>query len=111
MSDIDNIRLLISDPIGPNTIWLDSELSYFLQIAGNIDFLAAAYALEAEASDAARMTERIHIGDFGTDESEVYQALLARAANLRAQAPIAPVFNAPNQIFYVQDSCGEPTIW
>ena len=94
MTQIEHVRLLIADPTGPNRIHSDQDITQYLADAGGIDYVAASFALEAEASSASRMTKRITIGNFGTDESQVYQSLMARAKELRAQAPIPPIVNS-----------------
>ncbi|MFA5558617.1 MAG: DUF3199 family protein [Methanofastidiosum sp.] len=71
MSDIEKIRLLISDTEGHFT---DEQLSVFLEMAGSVK-LAAAYALEAWAASLTDSYVREDIGDYSYTKREANSKL------------------------------------
>ena len=79
------MRLLIPDRVTPDHIFEDEELQVFLTMEGGV-LDGAAAALESIASDQAMTLKVMRLLDIQTDGARVSEALLARAAKLRAQA-------------------------
>lgn len=108
------MRLHMVDTDIENATWSDSELLYFLSIAGNSQW-AAIKALYTEVTDKAKMAFRLQLGNLGDDESEVHSALLAIIKALEAQAPpaFAPQVDPPDQKFIMQkgNTTGNMLIW
>lgn len=113
------VRALIKDTVRDGHIWEDGELEDFLDLASSNHRLAAAYALEAEAGDAARLASVIRLGTFGDNEKTVFDALLAMAKHLidtagmgagagsRVSKPtVAPIFEAETE-----DDVGTMDVW
>lgn len=84
-TDLGKVRLLIPDRVTPGHVFEDNELSAFLAIEGSVKG-AAALALETIASDQALVLKVMRLLDLQTDGARVAEALLKRAAELRAQA-------------------------
>lgn len=93
-TDVGKIRLLIPDRVTPGHIFEDDEITAFFTIEGNDILLGAALALETIASDTAMVLKVIRLLDLTTDGAKVSDALLKRAALLRAQAAAAMVTGA-----------------
>jgi hypothetical protein len=89
---INQVRLALSDTNPANAIWSDAEILYWYSAGGGTVLIAAALALEALAVDKAKLANAIQIGSYGNGESEVYKAVVERAAQLRAVA-VAPIIN------------------
>jgi hypothetical protein len=81
-TNVGKTRLWIQDSGIEDTIWSDAEISVFLAEA-NTPILAAAYALDAEANGAARVSSIIRLGTFSNNAYTVYQALRDSATRLR----------------------------
>lgn len=90
---VGQVRLLIADTQNENHTFSDDELEYFLQENGNREKLAAADALEAEASDASRIALRVQRGSMTEDATSVAEQLRQQAKRLRteAKAEIGPL--------------------
>ena len=88
-------RLYCLDTDLARAIFDDTEMLQFLQDAGGVPLLAAALALELLATDHARLATVLKIGTFGNNAVGVYQALVERAARLRALSPALPIVVAP----------------
>ena len=84
-TDVGKVRLLIPDRDGTAPLFQDAELSAFLTMAGNAH-RAAALALETAAADLALTLRVTDILGLRIDGARASDALLKRAAALRAQA-------------------------
>jgi hypothetical protein len=84
-TDIGRARLLVPDRDEASPLFTDEELAVFLSIETGVK-RAAALALETAASDQALVLKVMKVGDLTTDGAKVSDALLKRAAQLRAQA-------------------------
>lgn len=82
------VRLLITDTSDDPTVQLfaDDEIDAFLGLEDSSVFRAAALALETIASDQVLVLKVIRTLDVQTDGAKVSDALLKRAAVLRARA-------------------------
>lgn len=85
-SDAGKVRLLISDTDMSNVIFVDDEITTFLDLEGQNVRRAAALALETIASNEAQVLKVIRTLDITTDGAKLSTELRARAADLRAQA-------------------------
>jgi hypothetical protein len=103
---IGQLRMAIADTNISTPIWMDEELSVWLTTAQNVIFLAAAYVLEAESTDQARIAERRDIGDWGSTRGEIYNALMKRAERMRNLAPVLPQVIAPLPTATLDDNQG-----
>ena len=79
-------RLLAADTDTANYLFDDAEWDYFLTLAEDDPALAAALALEAAATDAAKIAVIFRNESQTTDPTKVPELLMARAKALRAQA-------------------------
>lgn len=70
----------------PGYVFDDAEIDYFLIAEGNVVKKATALALETMASSEVYIQKRLHLLDLTTDGPAEAEALLKRAALLRAQA-------------------------
>ena len=84
-TDIGRMRLLIPDRDLTTAVFDDDEISAFLALEGDVRS-AAALALETIAADQALVLKVMRLLDVQTDGRAVAEALLKRAALLRAQA-------------------------
>lgn len=82
---VGKLRLLIPDRVTPSHLFEDDELTAFYTMEANNVRLGAAAALEAMASDQVMVLKVIRLLDVTTDGAKVSDALLKRAAMLRAQ--------------------------
>lgn len=80
------VRLLIPDKFPDLIIFTDADITAFLTLEGSVTKRAVAAALEAIASNEAMIGKVIKSQDLSTDGARVSDALLKRAAGLRAQA-------------------------
>ena len=80
------VRLLIPDRTATQYLFEDSEVDYFLTAEGNVIKKAAALGLETMAADEAYVQKVIKLMDLSTNGAATAEALLKRAALLRAQA-------------------------
>lgn len=107
------VRFHMADVDTANAHCSDAELWWLLQDNLNIPQLAAAAALDAIASDKARLSNAIRIGSYGNGSVSVYKALVERAAHLREIAPCPGDVAAPDAVF-TNTTDGEPgtmTLW
>jgi len=86
-TDAGKVRLLIPDNKANAWVFADIEIATFLGLETGIK-RAAALALETIASNEALVLKVIKLLDVQTDGAKVSDALLARAAKLRAQADV-----------------------
>lgn len=84
-TDVGKIRLMIPDRVEASAIFSDEELAAFLAMEDGTK-RATALALETIASDQVMVLKVVRMLDVSTDGRAVSQALLERAARLRAQA-------------------------
>ena len=89
-NDIGKVRLMVPDSKPASYIFEDDEITAFLAIEGSVKS-ASALALETIASDQAMVLKVIRLLDLSTDGARVSDALLKRAAELRAQDAAADV--------------------
>lgn len=87
-TDIGRMRLLIPDRDLTTAVFDDDEISAFLALEGDVRS-AAALALETIAADQTLVLKVMRLLDVQTDGRAVAEALLKRAALLRAQAEAA----------------------
>jgi hypothetical protein len=87
VSDVSNVRLLISDtsPASSGQIFTDAEIQAFLDLEDGGVKLAAAQALDAIASNEAMVSKRIKTLDLQTDGPAVAKSLREHASALREQ--------------------------
>ncbi len=84
-SDAGKVRLLIPDTSETGYVFEDAEIAAFLALETDVR-RSAALALETIASSQALTLKVIKVLDLQTDGAKVSDALLKRAAKLRAQA-------------------------
>jgi len=84
-TDVGRVRLLIPDRDIDAPVFDDCEIGAFLALEGDVRS-AAALALETIAADQALVLKVMRLLDVQTDGRAVAEALLKRAAILRAQA-------------------------
>lgn len=87
-TDVGKVRMLIPDRDYDNKFFDNEELTAMLLMEGSNAKAAAALALETMASDQAMVLKVIRVLDLTTDGQKTSQALLERAALLRAQAAL-----------------------
>ena len=97
-------RLYCLDNDMTQAVFSDAEINQFVLDAGGIPILAAALALDALATDRARLATVLKIGTFGNSEVGVYQALVERATRLRSLAPALPIVASPAPVFACQET-------
>lgn len=83
-SDVDKIRALVPDRKAEEYFFENEELTGFLALESTVRS-AAALALEILASDQVMVLKVIRVLDLSTDGVRMSDALLKRAATLRAQ--------------------------
>ena len=85
-TDVGKVRLLIPDTDVPdNAVFEDADIEAFLDLEGDIR-LAAAQALDSIAVSEALVQKVLKTMDTQTDGAKLAEALMKRAASLRAQA-------------------------
>lgn len=84
------VRLLIPDTDDSGYIFEAEQISAFLVLEGDNVFRAAALALETIASDQVLVLKVMRTLDVQTDGAKASDALLKRAAGLRARADDDP---------------------
>ena len=92
-------RLYCLDNDIARAIFSDIEIGQFLQDAGGVPLLAASLALDALATDRARVATILKIGTYGLSEAGIYTALAERAATLRRLALVTPIVVSPAAVF------------
>lgn len=85
-TDTGKVRLLVPDRVDSGHLFEDAEIVVFLSAEGDDVRRATALALETIASDQAMTLKVIRVLDLSTDGARTSDALLKRAAQLRAQA-------------------------
>lgn len=80
------VRLLIKDTVIGTAVFTDEELDALLLMEASNVKRSAALALETMASNDAYVLKVVKLLDITTDGARVSDALLKRAAELRAQA-------------------------
>lgn len=88
-TSLGQVRLLIPDRDVSDPCFQDDELNAFLSLESANVRRATALALETIASDMAMTLKVIRLLDLTTDGAKTSDALLKRAATLRAQADAA----------------------
>lgn len=73
---------------GAKAYFSDEEYTFLLSRSAGVPELAAAGALRAAAADNAKIATVTKRGQYGNDETEVYQALLRVAEDLEKRAPM-----------------------
>lgn len=112
MTDVDTVRLLISDlaAVEADRTFTDSDLLVFLTLEGDSVKLAAAQALDAIASNESLVSRRIKTLDLQTDGPAVAKDLREHAARLRQQVvDDAAALAAGDAEFEFTDNLGTPT--
>ncbi len=108
-------RLYCLDTDIANAVFSDVEMNRFLQDAAGVPMLAASLALEMLANDNLRLANAIRIGAYKNTSGSVYQALVERAARLRAIAPVPPVVVSSPAVFTngdpSQGTVGTMDVW
>ena len=98
-----------------NAVFTDAEMQHFLNDSAGVPMLAASLALEMLANDNLRLANAIRIGAYKNTSGSIYEALVERAARLRAIAPITPVVVSTPAIFTngddTQGIVGTMDIW
>ena len=85
-TNIDKIRLLITDNDPNYPIFSDTELEFFLSENGSNIYLASAQALEVNAVDKARLAKRKQIDGVSEDNTEISDKLLALSDKFKIKA-------------------------
>ena len=85
-TSVGKVRLLVPDRNAADYVWEDAEITAFLAAEGNVVKLGTALALETMASNEAYVQKVIRILELSTNGAQTADALLKRAAVLRAQA-------------------------
>lgn len=85
-TDRGKARLHAADTNIQDPIFEDEEYDYFLELTGDSPLLAAAMALEAMSTDAAKLAVILKNDNQSTDPTKLPGILSERAAILRAQA-------------------------
>jgi hypothetical protein len=78
----DAVRLLVGDTVSVSALFQDSEIDYFLSLAGNSPPQAALLALDTLASRFSNQVD-ISVGKLSISSSERSQAYAERAAAMR----------------------------
>jgi hypothetical protein len=92
--DIGKVRLLIQDTdissSGAKAVFSDEEITFFLTVtaqdSANNLYLAAAHALEVNATEAARLAKRKRIDVLSNDTTEIAKQLLMLADRYKQKA-------------------------
>ena len=83
---IAEVRALIPDLDSSNRIFTDAQINTFLAIAQTNNLRAAAFAVDAVASNEALILKKLTTDDFHVDGPAAADALRNHAAALRAEA-------------------------
>lgn len=86
-TELEQVRLLISDTDPDNQVFGDPEINTFLELGTNI-FDSAALALETIAGNELQVMRRIKIMDLTTDAPAVAKELRELAKSLRTQSAV-----------------------
>ena len=83
---IPEVRVLIPDLDSSNRIFTDAQIALFLSAAKANDLRAAAFAVDAVATNEALLLKKLTTDDFHVDGPAAADALRKHAAALRAEA-------------------------
>ena len=83
---ISEVRVLIPDLDTTNQIFTDAEITLFLSVAKGNDLRAAAFAVDAVATNEALLLKKMSTDDLHVDGPAAADALRKHAAALRAEA-------------------------
>ena len=83
---ISEVRVLIPDLDSSNRIFTDAQITRFLSVAKGSDLRAAAFAVDAIATNEALILKKLTTDDFHVDGPAAADALRKHAAALRAEA-------------------------
>jgi hypothetical protein len=83
--DITVMRLLLNDVDKNTAVFSDDELTVFLALEGGAVKLAAAQAIDTNATNEALASKVLRTQDLATDGAKLAQALHTFAESLRAQ--------------------------
>ena len=83
--DRDRVRLLLNDVDKDSPVFQDQEIALFLELEGDNVKLAAATAIDTNATNEALASKVLRTQDLGTDGAKVADAMRAHAARLREQ--------------------------
>ena len=83
---ISEVRVLIPDLDTTNQIFTDVEITLFLSVAKDSDLRAAAFAVDAVATNEALLVKKMSTDDLHTDGPAAADALRKHAAALRKEA-------------------------
>lgn len=123
-TNLGKCRLFCLDSNRDDFIFTDAELQVFLDTFTGSPMLAAAFALDVIAGDAAKVAVATKNDNQSTDPTKMSDLLAARAATLRKQAGSDPAFvtsimaavetDSPDRIFTTDaspDYTGTMTGW
>lgn len=79
------VRLLLNDVDETNKVFTDLEISAFLTIEGGVVKLAAAQAIDAQATNEALAAKVLRDRNVSTDGAKLADSMRKHAAALRAQ--------------------------
>lgn len=83
---ISDVRVLIPDLDSSNRIFTDAQINSFLSVANNNVLRAAAFAVDAVATNEALLIKKMSTDDLHTDGPAAADALRKHSAALRAEA-------------------------
>lgn len=111
-TDVGKVRLLLNDVDETRLVFSDDEIQAFLDIEGSSVKLAAATAIDVNASNEALASKVLRTQDLSTDGAKVAAALREHAARLRAQADDEDgfYFGVVEYDYTDVDELAEPTI-
>ena len=111
---IGKVRLFSTDTFADDFVFSDAELQVFLDTFSGSPMLAAAFAIDLIATDAAKVAVITKNDSQTTDPSKMPELLAARAKTLRSMASSDPEFvasvlaaaeaDAPDRIFTTDDT-------
>jgi hypothetical protein len=111
---IGKVRLFSTDTFADDFVFSDPELQVFLNTFSGSPMLAAAFAIDLIATDAAKVAVVTKNDNQTTDPSKMPELLAARAKTLRSLASSDPEFvagilsaaeaDAPDRIFTTDDT-------
>ena len=84
-TDVGMVRLLLNDVDSATAVFDDAEITAFLSLEGGVVKLAAAQAIDTNATNEALASKVIRDKDLVTDGAKVADAMRKHAATLRAQ--------------------------
>lgn len=108
------VRLLVPDADATAYTFSDEEITALLALEAGRPKRAAALALETRASDEVFTSKVVRLLDIQTDGAKVSDALLARAAQLRAQDAVDELSETGDAGFAVSEwllGPGSYTTW